>query len=177
VQDLLVKKLVHSAMGKAGIDEEPDGFTADSIERWALQELPMDAAAELMTSIRKITADGEPPVAYRINYNLREFKAPHPTDVWFAHPVHVIDTEGVLSECRVDGEPGRPKLPKPADEQKSDPCEDIEFAFGLVAMGEPNVRIQDLADWLGVSVKTAQRRLDKDGRFERANGLTWLKVV
>lgn len=93
VRDLLVKKLVHSAMGKAGIDEEPDGFTADAVEAWARQELPADDVGDFVARVHAITTDDEPPVAYRITYDLREFKAPHPTDVWFAHPVHVIDTK------------------------------------------------------------------------------------
>jgi hypothetical protein len=40
---------------------------------------------------------------WRIEYTLREFDSPKPTNVYFRHPVHLVDMDGSLDKYSIDG--------------------------------------------------------------------------
>ena len=60
--------------------------------------------------------------AWRLSFTVRDFATPKPINVWFQHPVHSRDVEGLLDGARAEGADqfqGRPsgvhKLKKPKD--------------------------------------------------------------
>ena len=52
---------------------------------------------ELEESVKRKTA-------WRIEGNLREFASFDPVNVWFEHPVHTVESDGVMKDLKVDGE-------------------------------------------------------------------------
>ena len=64
-----------------------------------------DAILDLMqlrptSSLPSWAVDAPKATAWRVSAVLREFEEPAPKNVWFRYPVHLPDTEGLLSDCR-----------------------------------------------------------------------------
>lgn len=109
--------------------------------------------------------------AWRIEGTLREFPTFEPLDVWFTYPTHKIDDVGVLKDCNAEdfnsknsnfrrnfGEQKTPAEKKKEQDQK------LENAYNICNMNG-KVTVQDLAELMGVSVKTIRRRIKNHGDF------------
>ena len=101
----------------------------------------------------------------------REFENAQSMDVWFDYPLHVPDHRRVLAQCPYDGDSrshdgsGRSRVQAREEKQRT-----LEEAFEAVSMGEDAVRIDDMAEYLGVSPKTVKRRIDESMHLERNDG-------
>lgn len=92
--------------------------------------------------------------------------------VWFDCPLHVPDHRRVLAQCPYDG--GEARSTDGSGRSRAQAREEkwrcLEEAFEAVSMGEDTVRIDDLAEYFGVSPKTVKRRIDESRHLERSDG-------
>ena len=107
--------------------------------------------------------------AWRIEGTLREFPKFPPLNLWFDFPVHKIDNSGVLKNLSADNMQtpwqknlGRKKTEKERQEERK---ESIITAFDACAMGQKEVPVSELAEYLGVTEKTARNRIKEHGGF------------
>ncbi|MDR1408875.1 MAG: AAA family ATPase [Oscillospiraceae bacterium] len=102
--------------------------------------------------------------AWRINFTLREYARPQPTNVWFDYPVHRLDESGSLADLDSDGElppymKATEKRKENAKKNRDKNAENLKDAVTNSNYGEPPT-IKQLSDYLGVSERTCRRRVD-----------------
>lgn len=112
--------------------------------------------------------------AWRIDGTLREFPKFSPVNLWFDYPVHLSDASGVLNDIQPDAEKapwqrGTDKIKKNAHERKLERKKAIEEAVEGCNFGEvPTVK--DVAEYLGISERTARDRIKEHGGYTYEDG-------
>lgn len=116
--------------------------------------------------------------AWRIEGTLREYPKFAPLNLWFDYPVHRRDDSGALQDLQSENagtwQKNFTKKKKPAEREKSRK-EAIDAAFEACAMGENEVAISELAEYMGVTEKTVRARLKEHGNFYIDDGKTGKK--
>lgn len=112
--------------------------------------------------------------AWRIEGTLREFPKFAPVNLWFDYPVHQPDKSGVLKDILPDAEKapwqrGADKNKKNAKERKSERKKAFEMALEASNFGE-SPSITDLANYLGISERTARDRVKEFGGYVIEDG-------
>ena len=112
--------------------------------------------------------------AWRIDGTLREFPKFAPVNLWFDYPAHRPDKSGVLKDIQPDAEKapwqrGAEKNKKNAKERKSERKKAFEMALETSNFGEPP-SITDLANYLGISERTARDRVKEFGGYVIEDG-------
>lgn len=112
--------------------------------------------------------------AWRIEGTLREFPKFAPVNLWFDYPVHQPDKSGVLKDIQPDAEKapwqrGADKNKKNAKERKSERKKAFEMALEASNFGE-SPSITDLANYLGISERTARDRVKEFGGYVIEDG-------
>lgn len=117
--------------------------------------------------------------AWRVEGTLREFAPPDPVRIWFQHPLHVLDQEGMLTKARAAGEEppwtqGRSKKrPTGASSENTD-HQTVQIALAsLTQLGSAKTAsLSDLEESTGLS-KSALDRVIKRNSFcvEIADGM------
>ena len=110
--------------------------------------------------------------ALRIEGTLREFHSFKPVNLWFDYPIHHVDEAGTLQDVMADGEapPWQQNFMKSgkrkgtAEERESERKKALETAFEVCGIGS-EVTVSALAEYLGVSEKTARSRIKEHGGF------------
>lgn len=107
--------------------------------------------------------------AWRIEGTLREFAKFKPVNMWFSYPVHALDETGVLADIKLDDDkPGWMKAKetrkKNAKEDKKQKLKEFDEAIENANFGEPPSK-EDVAEYLGISVKTVTRRLNSSKKY------------
>ena len=107
--------------------------------------------------------------AWRVEGTLREFAKFKPVNMWFSHPAHTLDESGVLADIKLDDD--KPSWQRAKETRKKNAKEDkkqklIEFdeAIEKANFGEPPSK-EDVAEYLGVSIKTVERRLKTSKKY------------
>ena len=107
--------------------------------------------------------------AWRIEGTLREFQKFAPVNLWFDYPVHRSDESGVLSDVNPESEvPAWQRAMqkrKPRDVKAKERKNSVETAFNACNFGD-KVTISDMAEYMGVTEKTARNRLKEHGGFK-----------
>ena len=116
-----------------------------------------EEAKRLEESVKQTTA-------WRVEGTLREFAKFEPVNMWFGFPVHTIDDVGVLADIEVYSDKSRYSKAKEgrqkqAKEQQKENMLEFELAVENCSFGEEPTK-QMVADYLGVNVKTIERRLE-----------------
>ena len=113
--------------------------------------------------------------AWRIEGTLREFPKFEPVNLWFDYPVHRIDHVGSLKDLQLEAqEPpwkkGTKNNKKNAVTRKAERKKALEAALEGSNFGdEPTVN--DVADYLGVSTRTARDRINEHGDYVIEDGI------
>ena len=81
------KYAMDRASGSGVFNRDPDAQLAVT---------PLDIDEKRQQQLGKTTC-------WRVEYTLREFESPKPTNVYFRYPVHVVDTTGELAKYELDG--------------------------------------------------------------------------
>ncbi|MBR1828233.1 MAG: hypothetical protein IJ781_01805, partial [Atopobiaceae bacterium] len=172
VRDQQAEVAIRATLDAAGL-VPPANMDLGALSVWAMEHLDREEGDDLLARLKGISEGSADATAWRISFTLREFGNADQLDVWFDYPLHVPDYRGVLSKCPYDGGEarstdgsGRPRAKAREDKQQA-----LEAAFEAVSMGADEVRIDALAEYLEVSAKTVQRRVDESMRFERRNGV------
>lgn len=117
--------------------------------------------------------------AWRIEGTLREFPKFTPVNMWFDYPIHQVDNVGALNDIKPEEEkPAWQKAiekRKPKDVKAKERKESIQIAFEACAIDEI-VTVKLLAEYLGVSEKTARRRLEEHGKFKIKDGIVTKEI-
>lgn len=113
--------------------------------------------------------------AFRIESTLREFPPFKPLNIWFDHPIHVVDTTGVLEDARPEvadipnrfDNRGNLNRRKTAAELEQEKTETIQNTFDMLTAATSSQKARnsipatELAKSTGMSVKTLIKYLDK----------------
>ena len=145
---------------KIGMD---DHYSYEKMKHHAEKSLSgylLDVRAEaksLEESVKQTTA-------WRVEGTLREFAKFEPVNMWFGFPVHTVDDVGVLADIEVDSDKSKYSKAKEgrqkqAKEQQKENMLEFELAVENCSFGEEPTK-QMVADYLGVNVKTIERRLE-----------------
>lgn len=107
--------------------------------------------------------------AWRVEGILREFAKFKPINMWFSYPVHFLDNSGVLADIKLDDDkPGWLKAKetrkKNAKEDKKQKLIEFDEAVENANFGEPPSK-EEVAEYLGISVKTVTRRLNSSKKY------------
>ncbi|MEG1106831.1 MAG: AAA family ATPase [Eubacterium sp.] len=125
-----------------------------------------EAAQEARKAVKNLTA-------WRIDGTLREFPKFPAINLWFDYPVHHIDAVGVLNDIDPEGEAqpwkknfAQKKTPEEREQEKKITLETAYEACGI----DEKITVLALAEYMGVSEKTARRRVQQHGGFWIDNG-------
>ncbi len=110
--------------------------------------------------------------AWRIEGTLREFPKFSPVNMWFDYPCHKIDKTGTLEDLASDesftskGSPWKKNFgkKKSAADSKKEREASVETAYGACSINGP-VTIAAMAEFMGVTEKTARNRIKEHGDF------------
>lgn len=127
-------------------------------------ELQRDAEA-LKQTVKNRTA-------WRIEGTLREFPKFSPVNMWFDYPCHKIDKTGTLEDLASDesftskGSPWKKNFgkKKSAADSKKEREASVETAYGACSINGP-VTVAAMAEFMGVTEKTARNRIKEHGDF------------
>lgn len=124
---------------------------------------------EIRAQAKEIEAKVKQRTAWRVEGTLREFAKFEPVNIWFNYPKHTIDDVGVLSDLEADNNDNKYKKNKKArteqnNENTKDNLLEFENAVENCSFGEDPTK-KMVADYLGVSVKTIERRLENNKIF------------
>lgn len=122
--------------------------------------------------------------AWRLEGTLREFPKFFPKNLWFKYPVHEEDTIGILKDLQTDdklkpnqrgSKNGHITQTKQAKAKAADKNAELLNTFDMVNV-DGNVDIQDIAEFLGVSRDTAERRIKNCSELMLKNRKVMRKV-
>lgn len=100
--------------------------------------------------------------AWRVEMTLREFASPAPVNIWFRHPVHIVDKSGILEEAHVAGAVNIQTL----QQEKFDAATfELEALVEEIGDGGP-VTLSQLTEALGCSRNTVLRRIENSNVLE-----------
>ena len=147
-------------------------YCQEHLDKWQMEALQrqIDAARERAKT----------QTAWRIEGTLREFPKFDPVNLWFDYPVHRLDEVGCLKDIQPDAElppwkKGIESNKKNAKDRKAERRKAVEAALEGSNFGdEPSV--DDVADYLEVSKRTARDRILEHGGYEIENGIVRKKA-
>ena len=148
---------------------QDDVCSARAMEDHARKILTRQQVRELESAIDAATFAARTKTAWRIEGTLREFPKFDPVNLWFNYPVHVVDSSGLLDDVEPEGE--KPPWQKAIEKRKDPEVKErdrniaLENAFEACS-GSENITTDDLAEYLGISVRSLWRRLKDHGGFE-----------
>ncbi len=169
-RDSIAMEEILSTLAERGL-VPPTYSEAAPLAVWAIEHLYKRDGDALNERLAAILEGSSSITAWRVSFTLREFENAQSMDVWFDYPLHVPDHRRVLAQCPYDGDSrshdgsGRSRAQAREEKQRT-----LEEAFEAVSMGEDTVRIDDMAEYLGVSPKTVKRRIDESRSLERNDG-------
>lgn len=142
-------------------------YCENKLDRWQFKTLQGQVEAA-RNRVRNLSA-------WRIEGTLREFPKFEPVNLWFSYPIHKVDEVGSLKDIQPDAElppwkKGTESNKKNAKDRKAERRKAVEAALEGSNFGdEPSV--DDVADYLGVSKRTARDRILEHGGYEIENGI------
>ena len=117
---------------------------------------------------------------WRIEATLREFADPDKVNMFFAYPTHEIDHKGILTEALAEGEETwktpeqkikeHQKNKEASKKRKQDAQDDLLDTFRKCHEEEP-VTLATIAEVLGVSTRTARRKIVSHPKLKVNNNL------
>lgn len=130
---------------------------ADDLRVECRRVLPVDTMNGLIRHLAKAEASVSSQSAWRIEGTLREYPRFAPKNLWFSHPVHRPDTEGVLSDLASQSagapwERGSKKRKKKAASKRAEKGKEFTVAVQSANFGEPPTTAQ-VMEYLGLDPK------------------------
>lgn len=119
--------------------------------------------------------------AWRIDATLREFPKFEPVNLWFDYPAHRLDDVGSLKDIQLNEERppwkrGTDKIKKNAQSRKTDRKRALEEAVESSNFGETPT-IKEVAEFLGISERTARDRIKEHGGYTYEDGKVRKKAL
>lgn len=107
--------------------------------------------------------------AWKIEGTLREFAKFDPVNMYFTYPIHKVDSDGILADIESSAQKplwqkGRDARKKQAEKSRKEVIKEFEMAIENASFGEPPTK-EEVAEMLGVSIKTVERRLGESAKY------------
>lgn len=135
---------------------------------------PMRLTDGMLAAVHAARGKAAEEKAFRIEGTFRdlpEFRGN--LDVWFLHPIHVVDDTGILGDIKPDGNnwdgKGHDRRKKTPEQRRKERKKALEDAFTTIDMGD-GVTVKDLAGFMGASERTVSRHIAEHGGFWVKNG-------
>ncbi len=134
-----------------------------ALQSYAIKVLSDQKYGELLDRLGTLEKAERQKTAWRIESTLREFAPIEPIKCFFSHPIHTLDTEGVLKDLTAEGEKksiqavqeARRISAKSAKESRE---EEFRNAVQNANMGEPPTP-QEVAEYMDISLKTVYNKI------------------
>jgi RecA-family ATPase len=141
------KKAMDRASGSGVFARDPDA---------QLDMIQLETSDEFMAQ----NADNLQSTAWRLESSLREFGNFKPVNFWFEYPIHRLDDKGTLAKHYAEGDP-KSNLEKSGKRNQTPESRKDEFdtAFDACIAGEDYCTTDELANYLGIGVRTIQKRV------------------
>lgn len=141
-------------------------YCGEKLDKWQWEALQRIVEAA-KTRARAVTA-------WRIEGTLREFPKFPAVNLWFDYPCHRVDTVGVLGDIQPETEKppwqrGSEKIKKNTQNRKADRKKALEEAIESSNLGDAPT-IKDVAEYLGISERTARDRIKEHGGYTYEGG-------
>ncbi len=160
-------------------DASPDDLLSRSaVLKLCSDCLPYEKYEALKSDLNASDECTEKITAWRMEGTLREFPRFHPKNLYFKYPVHEVDSVGVLKDLQTDSEltsfqrgakRGHKKQSETAKAKATDKNAELINTFNAVNV-DGIVKVQDMADYLGISRDTIERRIKKCPQLKLKNG-------
>ena len=136
-------------------------YCENKLDQWQLKNLRAQVD-EARKRVRNLSA-------WRIEGTLREFPKFEPVNLWFSYPIHLLDEIGSLKDIQPDEEKppwkkGTESNKKNAKDRKAERRKAVEEALEGSNFGD-DPSVDDVADYLGVSKRTARDRINEHGGY------------
>lgn len=136
-------------------------YCENKLDQWQLKNLRAQVE-EARKRARNLSA-------WRIEGTLREFPKFEPVNLWFSYPIHLLDEVGSLKDIQPDEEKppwkkGAESNKKNAKDRKAERRKAVEEALEGSNFGD-DPSVDDVADYLGVSKRTARDRINEHGGY------------
>ena len=143
------KKAMDRASGSGVFARDPDA---------QLDMIQLETTDEFMAQY----ADVQTATAWRLESSLREFSNFKPVNFWFEYPLHRVDDKGILAKHYADGDP-KANLDKSGKRTQTPESRKDEFdaAFDICLADNEFCTTDELANYLGISVRTVQKRVSE----------------
>jgi RecA-family ATPase len=151
------KKAMDRASGSGVFARDPDAL---------VDFTPLEMTSDYVNNVQD---DNETP--WRVEFVLREFASPKPLDVKFVWPLHIIDDSGELSTLSQVGST-QANLSKSSKftTPKSREASVSSAYYALNTDPKMPVTVHDMAEYMGVTDRTARNRIDETGQYEIKKG-------
>lgn len=143
------KRAMDRASGSGVFARDPDA---------QLDMIQLETTDEFMAQY----ADVQTATAWRLESSLREFPNFKPVNFWFEYPLHRVDDKGILAKHYADGDP-KANLEKSGKRSQTPESRKDEFdaAFDICLADNEFCTTDELANYLGISVRTVQKRVSE----------------
>lgn len=106
-------------------------------------------------------------VPFRLEFVLRDFKAPKPKDIWFKYPIHEEDLSGMLADCKPRKPGGTRAWHK---EQGNKALNEIETALDAYMGGRDEIDRKGFVNHCGRDARTVNKYVEQSSLFELETG-------
>lgn len=142
-------------------------YCEEKLDKWQMKAL--------RKQIEEAKKQTETMTAWRIEGTLREFPKFKPVNLWFDYPIHREDESGALQDIQPEEEKppwkkGSEKNKKSAKDRKAERRKALEEALGGSNFGD-DPSLDHVAEYLGVSKRTARDRINEHGGYEIEDGI------
>lgn len=146
-------------------------YCQEHLDKWQMKALERQIAAA-KEAVKLQTA-------WRIEGTLREFPKFDPVNLWFDYPAHRLDDVGSLKDIRLNDE--KPQWKKAIEKRKTPAQRKLERRKALERaledsnFGDPP-SLADIAEYLGISERSARDRVKEHGDYEITDGVVKKKT-
>ena len=178
--DRAAARICMSYITRKGMESElrEDPSSGEEMKR-AVRRLMPDLAPVIEAEIERAGALLSARTAWRLSGTLREFPAFKDRNLWFDYPVHRLD-DGSLDRAEAEGEqePWQKAMDgrKPKEVRQQERRDAVEAAFEACGI-EGEVTVKAMAEYLGVSERTARDHIKEHGDFELVGGAVRRKTT
>ena len=104
---------------------------------------------------------------FRLEFVLRDFKAPKPKDIWFRYPIHEEDLSGMLE----DSKPRKPGGPKAWHKKQADKAlEEMESSLDEFMGERDEIDRKEFVEHIGKDARTVNKYVQQSLLFELESG-------
>lgn len=143
-------------------ERESSGWLADFVFRHfgeqKFKQLEKTIEADWISFDSKTTA-------WRMESTLREFPSQEPIDLFFSWPLHYLDSDGLLAGAEPESHI-QAQFKKDTPERKSMKSNALEITLDSLIMTNGFATYNEVADRLGISIKTIKNRLKDSEKYE-----------